>query len=305
MAKNQGKEAMSPVAIALVLLSASIHIGWNSLTKSSRQPKVFSLIKGSLIVLVTLALLPLFPLSWIPVNVWKYIILSGLIHGVYILSLSSAYETGDISFVYPIARSAPAFVPVAAYFFLGEILSVRGIIGIGFVVVCIFMMQFRGEEQTARKLWLSIKQRDFFWAILTLLSVVSYTIVDKAGMVDFRQVSEIKTGYHGLIFFMLENMLCYTIFWIYLACRKEIKIVSVWMHEWIRIMIAAAGTITSYSLILHVMQTEEVSYIVTLRQSSVLMAVVVGTLFFKEKYGRTRFALALAMIFGFYLVATA
>ncbi|UCH19777.1 MAG: EamA family transporter [Deltaproteobacteria bacterium] len=296
---------MSTVAIALVLLSASIHIGWNSLTKSSRQPKVFSLIKGSLIVLATLALLPLFPLSWIPVIVWKYIILSGLIHGIYILSLSSAYETGDISFVYPIARSAPAFVPVAAYFFLGEILSVRGIIGIGFVVMCIFMMQFRGEVQTARKLWLSMKQRDFFWAILTLLSVVSYTIVDKAGMINFKQVTEIKTGYHGLIFFMLENMLCYTIFWIYLACRREIKFVSVWKHEWIRILTAAAGTLISYSLILHVMQTEEVSYIVTLRQSSVLMAVLVGALFFKEKYGRARFALALAMIFGFYLVATA
>lgn len=296
---------MSTQAIILVFLSASIHIGWNSLTKSSPQPKMFSLIKGSLLVLVTFFLLPLLPLPWIPAQVWKYIILSGLVHGVYILSLSSAYETGDISFVYPIARSAPAFVPFAAYFFLGEQLSRRGIAGIALVVICILLMQFRGEEKTYRKLWSSVRKRDFIWALLTLLSVVSYTIVDKAAMVEFKEVTTIKTGCHGLFFFMLENILCYTIFWIYLTCRKEIKIKTVLKREWFKIIFAAAGTISSYSLILHVMQTEEVSYIVTLRQSSVLMAVIVGVIFFKEKYGKERFAIALAMILGFFLVSIA
>ncbi|MGD2270764.1 MAG: EamA family transporter [Desulfobacterales bacterium] len=296
---------MSAEAIILVFLSASIHIGWNTLTKSSPQPKTFSLVKGSLLVLVTFFLLPVLPLPWIPANIWKYIILSGLIHGVYILSLSSAYETGDISFVYPIARSAPAFVPFAAYFFLKEQLSRRGIAGIALVVICIFLMQFRGEEKICRKLWSSVRKRDFAWAILTLLSVVSYTIVDKAAMMEFKEVTAIKTGYQGLLFFMLENILCYFIFWVYLACRREIKIMSVLKREWFKIILAAAGTISSYSLILHVMQTEEISYIVTLRQSSVLMAVIVGVIFFNEKYGKERFTIAVAMIFGFFLVSIA
>ena len=68
---------------------------------------------------------------------------------------------------------------------------------------------------------------------------------------------------------------------------------------------AAIGTMASYSLILHVMQTEIVSYIVTLRQSSVLMAIVIGSIALKEPYGRHRFIAAIGMLLGFYLVATA
>ena len=64
--------------------------------------------------------LPFLPLAAIPVDVWWCIVISAIIHAVYILALSTAYEIGDISFVYPIARSAPAFVPVAAYFVIGE-----------------------------------------------------------------------------------------------------------------------------------------------------------------------------------------
>jgi uncharacterized membrane protein len=61
----------------------------------------------------------------------------------------------------------------------------------------------------------------------------------------------------------------------------------------------------SYSLILHVMKTEHLGYIVTLRQSSVLIAVLVGWLILKEKQGLSRLLIAGAMLAGFFLVATA
>ena len=64
-------------------------------------------------------------LNWIGFSIWNqellfWAILSGVIHGVYILCLSRAYNTQDISYVYPIARSAPVFVPVFAWLLLGE-----------------------------------------------------------------------------------------------------------------------------------------------------------------------------------------
>ncbi|MDH5676735.1 MAG: hypothetical protein OEZ06_31750 [Myxococcales bacterium] len=48
----------------------------------------------------------------------------------------------------------------------------------------------------------------------------------------------------------------------------------------------------SYSLILHVMQTEELSYIVAVRQSSVLLAVLVGWFWLREPQDRQRVSLA-------------
>jgi len=102
---------MSLTAVTLVMLSATIHVVWNVLTKSSVSPKAFSLVKGTFLIIISLCALPAFPLRSIPMDVWIYVGLSGVIHGVYIWALSTAYETGDISFVYPVARSAPAFVP--------------------------------------------------------------------------------------------------------------------------------------------------------------------------------------------------
>ena len=297
---------MSLTAVTLVLLSAAIHVGWNYLTKSSQSPKAFSLLKGTVIICITLVALAKIPLEAITAKLWIYVLASGAIHGIYILALSTAYETGDISYVYPIARSAPAFVPIAAFLALGETISLRGGLGIAIVVASVLVLQLRGEADfEMRRLWASIKQADTRWAFLTLGAVVAYTIVDKAAMVSFSRVSEIPEGMHGPIFFMLEITVCYLLFWIYLALRKDLTIGPVWKREWPRGVAAALGTMISYSLILHVMQTESVSYIVTVRQASVLLAVLVGWFALREPYGKHRLIASVAMIVGFYLVATA
>jgi uncharacterized membrane protein len=297
---------MSPLAIILVLLSALIHVGWNLVTKSSASPLAFSLLKGTILMLLAVFILPVIPLGSIPMDVWAYVAFSGVIHTVYILSLSTAYETGDMSYVYPIARSAPAFVPIAAFLVLGEMISLRGCLGIAIVVTCVLLIQLRGEASSElKRLLASLKQRDSRWAFTTLASVVAYTLVDKAGMVTFSGVTEITLGMHGPIFFMLETVVCYLLFWTYIVCWRKLSIGLIWKNEWPRAVAAAIGTMASYSLILHVMQTEIVSYIVTLRQSSVLMAIVIGSIALKEPYGRHRFIAAIGMLIGFFLVATA
>jgi uncharacterized membrane protein len=298
---------MSPVSVALVILSAAIHVGWNILTKSSTNPKIFSLLKGTYIIVATILLLPFLPLKAITVDVWQYIVLSGVAHWLYILALASAYETGDISFVYPIARSAPAFVPVAAYFTLGEMISFQGIVGIAVVVFCVLMLHLRGTDGTAGLgfRWDSFKKKESLWAFVTLATVVTYTIFDKAGMLHMSRIDTIQSGLRAPIFYIMINLLGYSLFWIYLALRRELTFKSFGKNEWFQSVIAALGTLISYSLILHVMQTETVSYIVTLRQCSILIAILAGWIFFKEKYGGYRLVVSVVMLVGLFLVATA
>ena len=182
----------------------------------------------------------------------------------------------------------------------------RGIAGIGIVVMCVFLIQLRGGGGSElRRMWTSLKQRDSIWAFLTLGAVVAYSLVDKTGMVAFREAPGISTGMHGPIYFFLENTVCFVIFWIYMGTRHLNDIAPVWKKEWRRGSIAMLGMTASYSLILHVMQTERISYIVTLRQSSVVLSVLVGLIFLKEKHGAVRMWLAGIMMVGFYLVATA
>jgi uncharacterized membrane protein len=297
---------MSLTAVALVLLSAAIHVGWNYLTKSSESPRAFSLLKGTVMVGITLAALTQIPLESLPAELWIYVLASGTIHAVYILALSTAYETGDISYVYPIARSAPALVPLAAFLVLGETISLRGGLGIAIVLGAVFVLQLRGgPDREMLQLWASIKRRDTRWAFVTLAAVVAYTLVDKAAMVSFRNVSQIRPEMHGPVFFMLQVTLCYLVFWTQFIFKRDLNLRRVWKREWLRTVAAALGTMVSYSLILHVMQTEPVSYIVTIRQASVLLAVIIGWLGLGEPYGKRRLIASGAMFWGFYLVASA
>jgi uncharacterized membrane protein len=124
-------------------------------------------------------------------------------------------------------------------------------------------------------------------------------------MVKFGRVTRIASKMHGPIYFMLHISLTYILFSMYMILKGEVSAIHVNRVEWSRAMIAGLGTMASYSLILHVMQTEKVSYIVALRQSSVLLAVLAGWIGMKEPYGRLRVLVAVVMLAGFYLVATA
>ncbi len=297
---------MSLTGIILVLVSASLHVGWNFLIRSSSNPRVFPLIRGTAILGMSAIFLSRMPLHEIPSTVWSYVLLSGFVHALYVLSLSTAYVKGDISYVYPIARSAPAFVPIAGFFIFGETVSVQGGVGILIVVLCIFLLQLRGGDATeSRHIFAFIRQRDSLWAFAALATVVAYSLIDKAGMVAFSHVNKLRSSLHGPTYFLLEASLSNLIYGGYMASRREFGDRHVWKREWFRGILAALATMSSYSLILHVMKTEHLGYIVTLRQSSILIAVLVGWWVLRERQGLSRLLIAGAMLGGFFLVATA
>jgi uncharacterized membrane protein len=297
---------MSPTGVILVLVSATLHVSWNFLIRSSSNPRVFPLIRGTAIIGMSAIFLARMPLHEIPSCVWSYVLLSGFVHALYVLSLSTAYVKGDISYVYPIARSAPAFVPIAGFFIFGESISLQGGVGISVVVLCIFLLQVGGGDgEESKHILAFIRQRESLWAFAALATVVAYSLIDKAGMVAFGQVENLPSYLHGPTFFMLEASLSNLIYWGYMASRREVGDRHVWKREWFQGILAALATMFSYSLILHVMKTEHLGYIVTLRQSSVLIAVLVGWLILKEKQGLSRLLIAGAMLAGFFLVATA
>jgi drug/metabolite transporter (DMT)-like permease len=130
-------------------------------------------------------------------------------------------------------------------------------------------------------------------------------MVDKAGMVALSQVNEIVSETRGPIYFLIDMAFCFLIYWVYAWRSTKPTFVHVLKREWPRAVAAATGMMVSYSLILHVMQTDNVSYIVALRQSSVLIAVLAGSLLLKEPFGRLRIIIVAIMLCGFFLVATA
>ena len=76
------------------------------------------------------------------------VIASGVIHTVYFFALAKAYEYGDISVVYPIARgSGIVGTAIAGIFLLQETISPIGLIGILAISVGIYLLGLKNGHQ--------------------------------------------------------------------------------------------------------------------------------------------------------------
>ena len=136
---------MSSLALGIVMFAALFHAGWNYLTKKSLDKIVFVW----WFLLATLVFyLPMVVYFWPQTSFSPKgpacILGSALLHALYFWTLSKAYEGGDLSLVYPIARgSMPVFVTVLAMLLIREKLSVTGISGITLVVFGIYVVHLR------------------------------------------------------------------------------------------------------------------------------------------------------------------
>ena len=290
--------------ISLVILSSILHSLWNILTQTSKNSQFFSGLKG-----VWLILMGVVALNWIGFSIWNrellfWGVLSGVIHGVYILCLSRAYNTQDISYVYPIARSSPVFVPIFAWLLLGEKLTPQTLIAILIIISAIYILHFDGHLiRGFNNLWQAIQHNDLRWAFYTLIMVVSYSLVDKKGMDLFLFHLPNQPFQNGIAFFFMEATIGFTLCNLYLFSKhSKTEILDLWEKEWLKGLVGALATLGSYGLICVVLQFESVSAVVALRQVSVLMVVYWGCWKLKEPFGRERLLSGGLIIFGVFLI---
>ena len=295
----------TPLSIAFVLLSAFFHALWNYYGKASRSPQLFFLWIGiftmGVAVLAFALQLPIAPRS-----VWGYIAASGVIHFFYWVCLSRAYMSGEISYVYPIARSAPGFIPFFAFLFLDERLSVQGLIGIFFIVFSIYLLQQRAGGLTFKELLRYLRRPASVWAFATLGTVVAYSLIDKAGMAKFYAHSTQQHPWQPVTYFLTESVITMILYGGYILLFSSLQeVADIGRREWKKIIVTGLLCMLSYMLILYVYMTESVSYVVALRQSSVIFAVLLGGYLLKESQTKLRFAAAVVMVIGVLLISTA
>jgi len=171
---------VTPLELLLVLASAMLHATWSATIKGSENPLAFNLLQEAAALAAVLVLLPFVELGEIPTAVWKLTAATGIAHGLYFYFMSRAYQEADLSLVYPIIRSTPAFLPLIAVPLLGESISPWGALGIAVLVAGIWLIQAdpRLELRTLRS-------RGIRFAYLTLAATIAYSLIDKQAMVHF------------------------------------------------------------------------------------------------------------------------
>ena len=292
---------MTPETVALVLLSALLHAVWTALIKDSRDPLAFNFLQALPFVPLAAALALVADLSDVPARVWRILAASSVIHAFYIVWMSRALSGADLSVAYPIMRSTPAFLPLVAIPLLGESISVRGAAGIAVTVLGMWLVHTRGEPR-----WRAFVRPGTGFAYLVLLATVGYSLTDKAAMAALGEAEWRLALPRALAYFLLMGA-GHTL-WLSPFVLRRIPVrtlVERGREEWRRIGLAIAGSTASYTLILEALREAPVSYVATVRQTSVLFAVGIGAFWLGERPGAARLLGAALTVAGVALVANA
>jgi drug/metabolite transporter (DMT)-like permease len=293
--------ALRSAEVALVVLSALLHAAWSASIKGSKSPLGFNLLQ----LLPTIAAACVLPI-WVdaadvPPKVWAIVAGTGVCHGFYFYWLSRCLALGELSVVYPIARSAPAFLPLAAIPLLGESISPVGALGIAVVVAGMVAIQLDG----ARGLGLGrFSAPGTGYAFLTLSASVGYSLCDKAAMATLNAAPWSAPVPRAIVYYVL---LCNAGALVFapIALRRIAprELVALARTELRPALVASLVSFASYGLILQALRTAPVSYVVATRQTSVLFAIAIGAARWRERPSRLRLLGALATVTGVALVA--
>lgn len=284
---------MSLTALALILLSAGFHAAWNALVKVSRDKQAFLWLTGLPTLVVVLPLFLASETTPIPPIGWAMIFASAILHVLYSFSLGAAYSGGDLSLVYPLARSAPIFVPVWAVWWLGEYLTLLGFSGIALVVVGAYLLGI--EPGRTRHFWeplLAIRRRDVQWAWVTALLISLYHITDKVGVAV---VAPLRYQY-------LMALIRSILYAIPIVPWKGRVLLEEARAQWRAVTAVSLLQFLAYQLVLIAMTTAPVSYVAAVRQVSVLLAVFTGSVMLREGHLALRLTAGAAITLGVILI---
>lgn len=288
---------MSPGEILMVLASALLHASWSAAMKGTRSPLAFNVLLKLGMVALGLIALPFFELAEVPARGWAILALTGVSHGLYLWFLGAALERADLTLAYPIVRSTPAFLPFVAVPLLDERLTPAGGLGIAVVVSGIWAVHGSG-------LRVALRTPGVAWAWLTLLTTVGYSLSDKAGVTTLSAGPWSGPLPPSLAWFGLLQIAGGFVF-LPIALRQVPRedLAHAVRHEVPRALGALAVGTASYGLILEAYRTAAASYVVAVRQTSVLFAVAIAMLFLGERPGGGRIAGAAATVVGVALIA--
>lgn len=168
---------MSPLVIGVVLFAALMNVTWHVVVKTSGDPLLMTArATGGSILLLT----PFVAVAWalagqpgLTAEGWLLALVSGVVELGYFVTLSAAYRRGDLSTVYPIARGTAALGAVfAGIVLLGERPDALALCGVVLLLAGGWFV---------RRPALHAGSSAAAWALLTGLTITTYSAVDAVG----------------------------------------------------------------------------------------------------------------------------
>ncbi|MEB8433577.1 DMT family transporter [Cocleimonas sp. KMM 6892] len=259
---------MTTTVFFAVILAALLHAVWNAIVKGGNDKRLnmAAVVMGSIpISLVVLAIFP-FP----AVESWGYIIASIAVQIAYHFILLYAYETGDLTQVYPIARgSGPLIVAMFSIFFLGEQFSLLQILAITMIVLGILVTAI-GKQSNGKRNFQAAKL-----ALITGCCIAGYSIIDALGA----KLANNAFSYYAII------ALSYGLIFPVLAERQSPGLIKrIPKEAKAAFFIGGNATFFAYAIIVWAFTQAPVALVTALRETSISFALIIGVFFLKEEF---------------------
>ncbi|KUY91698.1 multidrug DMT transporter permease [Burkholderia territorii] len=278
-----------PVLFA-VLCAAFLHASWNALVRSSgdrlRSATVLQIAIGLFALLFLPAAAPITPASC-----WTCVVASAVLHVVYTLLLVRAYEHGDLSVAYPVARgTAPLLVTLGAAAFAGERLN-AGAQG-GLVLICAGIMAIGLERGGgARHRMTQVLPTAF----ATGVSIAAYSVVDGIGVRE----SGSTVGYTAWMFVLTGLLMA-----AYYRLRAGPLRLAQDVGETAKAACGGVFAALAYAIVIWAMDRAPMGPVSALRETSVVFAALIARVYLGERLTPRR-AAGCAVIAGGALLISA
>jgi len=271
------------IVFLLILFAALCHAGWSTIVKHHNS---FSIMGMTCIVEIIVFTPLVFFVPFPPLEIWYFIIASVILHGFYRLGVIYSYKFGDLSFVYPIARGGSSLlIAILTLIILQEYISLLGFAGILTICIGIFLISYSKNHK--------FNLNAFILALCTALLITIYTIVDGMGV----RLSENKFSY---------------LYWLLLLNGVPLLLISIFSKERLlsnlnkkiisRGIPAGIMAILSYGIVVWSMQYLEIAYVSSIRETSIVLATLMGFFILNEKKARRRMLPAVLVVIGITIV---
>jgi drug/metabolite transporter (DMT)-like permease len=270
-------------ATLLALAAAVLHAGWNLSVKQSGDR--FIALWGQFTIGGAIGLLIVLAVGGFPAHGWLWAALSGAIHLPYCWFLARAYDHGDFSLVYPMARGGGALLAaIGGLLLLGDHLSALGFLAIVIVAGGLFLLSGRARGPA-------------LWSALVVAATIGgYSLVDAQGIRSTDNPLYAPASFLGVA--TTTTLFC-------LVTRRGPIMVSSMRANWRRFTILGIVSAVTYGMVQLAFQRAAVGYVTALRESSVVIAALVGSRMLGEGAGRRRIAASGVVLGGLILLVAA
>ncbi|HSD61381.1 MAG TPA: EamA family transporter [Burkholderiales bacterium] len=268
-----------------VLAAAVMHAAWNAMVKVSGDRVAAMARIDFWALLLALAATPF--VAFPPAEIWAYLLPSLAVVTLYRVLLIAAYNRGDLSQVYPLMRgSAPAIVALLAAAVAGEQLSVPGYTGVALVSAGILTLVS----------WSTLDAHQYRvvgLALATGVSIACYTLIDSLG---------VRAGGDVLMYVVWLEVLEHLPLPLYLLATRRESFRALVLGGWKAGVMGGATMIGAYGLVLWAVSLAAIAQVAALRETSVIIAALIGHFLFREPFGSKRILASILVAGGILLL---